>query len=618
MPSTNGHGPKRAILYARVSTDEQARSGYSLAQQIEALRAYAAREGYEVLEEVVDPGQSGASLERPGMDRVRDLVVAGGVAVVLAQDRDRIAREPAYHYLLRREFEEHGTKIRAMNDRGDESPEGELTDGILDQLGKFERAKTAERSRRGKLRKAREGKVIAIHTPNYGFRYNAARDGYEVDEEAMRVVRRIFRMVGSEHQTLYGVKRTFEREGIPTPAGARFWHAKCIRNYISEDVYKPHTRDEIMAMVDAGQMSASVATSLDPNKRYGIWWFNRRRTRRTQVSEVGSDGARTYKKKGQYVQRPKEEWVAVPVPDSGIPREWIDTARDTLKGNSVPSSAGRRVWELSGGIIKCGECGRNMMIHSVLAPRAKGRRFYYRCRTRNRDGAEACSHRKCHRTDQVEPRVWSLISGLLKEPERLKAGLEEMIEQERSGLRGDPDQEAKTWLEKLSEVDQERRGYLRLAAKGHLADEELDEVLAELEDARETAEKELRAIRARREVLEALERDRDALLESYASMTPAALDTLSPEEHHQVYKMLRLTVEVSADGSLDVTGVLGDSFVSENQDECVILAHYQVDLPTPGPVVAIDEYVTVLDQVAQREVLTPCAGGSVLQSPTPA
>ena len=75
MPSTDS--PKRAILYARVSTDEQARSGYSLAQQLEALREYAAREGYEILEEVQDPGQSGASLERPGMDRVRDLVAAG-------------------------------------------------------------------------------------------------------------------------------------------------------------------------------------------------------------------------------------------------------------------------------------------------------------------------------------------------------------------------------------------------------------------------------------------------------------------------------------------------------------------------------------------------------------
>src|SRR5215217_1661808 len=191
MPSTNGHGPKRAILYARVSTDEQARSGYSLAQQIEALRDYAAREGHEILEEVADPGQSGASLERPGMDRVRDLVAGGGVYVVLAQDRDRFAREPAYHYLLRREFEEHGTKLRSLNDHGDDSPEGELTDGVLDQLAKYERAKFTERSRRGKLQKARQGKVIATRKPPYGFRFTEARDGLVVFEPEMAVVEQI-------------------------------------------------------------------------------------------------------------------------------------------------------------------------------------------------------------------------------------------------------------------------------------------------------------------------------------------------------------------------------------------------------------------------------------------
>src|SRR5215204_4592843 len=102
MLSTNGHGPRQAILYARVSTDEQARSGFSLAQQLEALRESATRAGYEVLEEVQDPGQSGASLERPGMDRVRDLVAAGGVSLVLAQDRDRFAREPAYLFTYAR------------------------------------------------------------------------------------------------------------------------------------------------------------------------------------------------------------------------------------------------------------------------------------------------------------------------------------------------------------------------------------------------------------------------------------------------------------------------------------------------------------------------------------
>jgi DNA invertase Pin-like site-specific DNA recombinase len=189
------------IIYARVSTDEQARNGYSLAQQIEACRAWCEREGYEVLEVITDPGQSGASLERPGMDRVRDLVTAGGVSVVLAQDRDRFAREPAYHYLLRKEFEEHGTKLRALNDRSDDSPEGELTDGVLDQLAKYERAKFTERSRRGKLQKARQGKIIATMKPPYGFRYNEARDALVIHELERRVVERIFRLAAEGRGT---------------------------------------------------------------------------------------------------------------------------------------------------------------------------------------------------------------------------------------------------------------------------------------------------------------------------------------------------------------------------------------------------------------------------------
>ena len=127
MPGTNGHGPKkRAILYARVSTSEQAEKGYSLAQQLEALREYAVREGHEVLEEVLDPGQSGASLERPGMDRVRELVAGGGVSVIFAQDPDRISREPWHYEYLRSLFEDYGTELRSLDDEGDDSPMGEF------------------------------------------------------------------------------------------------------------------------------------------------------------------------------------------------------------------------------------------------------------------------------------------------------------------------------------------------------------------------------------------------------------------------------------------------------------------------------------------------------------
>jgi site-specific DNA recombinase len=336
MPSTNGHGPKRAILYARVSTDEQARSGYSLAQQIEALRAYCEREGYEVLEEVQDPGQSGASLERPGMDRVRDLVAAGGVSVVLAQDRDRFAREPAYHYLLRREFEEHGTKIRALNDRGDDTPEGELTDGILDQLAKYERAKTAERTRRGKLQKARDGKVVGGHRANYGFRMNATRDGYEVDEEKMATVRRIFRMVG-EGLAITAVARILNAEGVPGPTGGH-WGTKAVHDFILQDVYKPHTYEEVKALV-----SPEVADRLDPERCYGVLWWGRERWQRRKVSEPHPSGSgRVYRWKVSSAQKPREEWIAVPVPDAGIERERVEAARHIEANNVACSSGGDR------------------------------------------------------------------------------------------------------------------------------------------------------------------------------------------------------------------------------------------------------------------------------------
>jgi site-specific DNA recombinase len=442
MPSTNGHSPKRVILYARVSTDEQARSGYSLRQQIEALREYVALEGYEVLEEVVDPGQSGASLERPGMDRVRDLVAAGGISVVLAQDRDRFAREPAYHYLLKREFEEYGAKIRALNDRGDETPEGELTDGILDQLAKYERAKIAERTRRGKLRRAREGKVVATHTPDYGFEYNETRDNYVVNKEKMRVVRRIFRMVGVEGHSMNSVKKAFDREGVPTPKGSCYWGNTFIQRVITDDVYKPHTFEEVGALV-----SQEVASRLDPANRYGVWWFNCRRRIEKQVSEV-SHGVR----RSTTTEKRKKEWVAIPVPDAVIPREWVDAAREAISDNVKFSHAGGRFWELSG-LMKCSGCGCGTLGNSPTNGSRNKIHHYYRCRTRHLEGKGACSMSKNIRADEAEHAVWSFVTGLLLNPEALREGLDEMIERERAGNHGNPEEEAAAWLDRLADVE---------------------------------------------------------------------------------------------------------------------------------------------------------------------
>jgi site-specific DNA recombinase len=549
MHSTNGHSPKQAILYARVSTDEQARSGYSLAQQLEALRQYAANEGYEVLEEVTDPGQSGASLERPGMDHVRDLVAAGGVSVVLAQDRDRFAREPAYHYLLKKEFEEHGTKIRALNDRGDESPEGELTDGILDQLAKYERAKIAERTRRGKLRRAREGKLVVSALPDYGFRFNAARDNYVVVEEEMHVVERIFRMIGVEGTSIHAVKRAFEKEGLMTPGGGRYWNEPFIKSRVLDDVYRPHTFEEMRELV-----LPEVAARLHPEKHYGVWWYNQRRQRRVQVSEAGQDGRR-YRQRTITTEKPRAEWIAVPVPDSGIKREWVDAAREAVKHNRRPSSAGLRFWGLSSGLFLCGGCGLTMHPRHT---KAKGdtRYFYYRCALRARHGKDACPQHKNYPAEEVEEAVWRVVSGLLKDPQTLRVGLEEMMARERRGLRGDPDVQAKTWLSKIAEADRMRAGYQELAAKGLMTFEELGEKLTQLDADKATAEQELAGLRKRRETVEGLERDKDTLLKSLADMTPEALDELAPEERHRIYKMMKLRASALLDGGVEVNGII--------------------------------------------------------------
>ena len=177
--------------------------------------------------------------------------------------------------------------------------------------------------------------MIATKRPHFGFRYSAPRDGYEVEEETMDVVRRIFRMIGTEGVAIRGVKKIFEREGLPTPEGKSIWGQFFIREAVNDDAYRPHNWEEIEALVAKGQMAREVAGRLDPGKRYGIWWFNRRRTKRYQVAVNGPDG-KIYKKRAKITLRPEAEWIAVPIPESGIPEGgWI--WRGTLSGTTRSS-----------------------------------------------------------------------------------------------------------------------------------------------------------------------------------------------------------------------------------------------------------------------------------------
>jgi Recombinase zinc beta ribbon domain len=282
------------------------------------------------------------------------------------------------------------------------------------------------------------------------------------------------------------------------------------------------------------------------------------------VLEDGLEGRR-YRQVQKSSEKPRSEWVAVPVPDFGIPRGLVDLARERIKDNISPAKVTTRFWELSGGIIYCGSCGKRLDNQRTRKSSGDGYHHYYRCRTRARYGPESSSLRGMRRADELEASVWRFVSDMMKDPEQLREDLERVVEEERLGIRGNPEQEAKAWLDKLDEVDRKRSGFQDMAAEGLITLDELRTKLAGLEEMHATAERELDALGSHREKLEALEQDKGAILETYAQMAPEALDSLTPEERHQFYRMLRLCVVVQPGGQTQVSGAF-----SSDQGICTL------------------------------------------------
>jgi len=274
-----------------------------------------------------------------------------------------------------------------------------------------------------------------------------------------------------------------------------------------------------------------------------------------QVAETGPDG-RFYHRQQKTVFRPREEWIAVPVPGAGVLREQVDRARELIADNRRPSSAGDRFWELSGGVFFCGGCGCRMLPdRRRRSPRDERLYYYYRCPTRHRKGRDACSQGRSYRAEETEARVWSFVSDLLRNPDRLRAGLERMIDRERDGLRsGDPEYEAAAWWRKITEADAKRARFQDMAAEGLITLDELRAKLVDLDETRKATERELSLLKDRTERIEALQRDKDTLLASLKTALSKSLDAVAPEERHQFYKMLMIRVTADLDGNLDLNG----------------------------------------------------------------
>jgi hypothetical protein len=306
-------------------------------------------------------------------------------------------------------------------------------------------------------------------------------------------------------------------------------------------------------------VTPQVAASLDPDRLYGVWWYNRKRVKSSQVSEAAADGSgRVYRRHRSNSLKDRSEWIAVPVPDAGIPLEVVEAARRTVREYKTGSKAAGRFWELSGAIARCSECGRAMVPRPVKYKLKSGGKSvidYYRC-SKAYGYSGRCEHSKVYRAEDLEGRVWDLVLSLLRDPERLRTALEKLIEEERRGHQGDPEREAKAWLKRIAEVDCTRGRFQDMAAEGLITFDELRDKLAGLENTRQAAQRELDALSERRVRLADLEGDRAELLAIYSEKASSGLDLFTAEERHQTYKKLRLAVLVYPGGDLEVTGVL--------------------------------------------------------------
>ena len=279
---------------------------------------------------------------------------------------------------------------------------------------------------------------------------------------------------------------------------------------------------------------------------------------------VSPDGTPRYRRAVKSQPVPREDWIAVPVPDAGIPKGWVLAAREAIGENEWASNAGYRAWELSGGVMRCASCGRAMTVNYVPT-RERG---YYRCSGRYNGGVEnRCSVTRTVRAEEAEAEVWEFVRSVLTDPARLVAGLEKMHENEARPVAGaSAEEEEASWLNRISEIERKEERLLDLRLEGDITAEQFCAKSAALQENREAAKAGLEAARLRRTRREDFERDKQALLEYHARLLPEDLDGLCSEQRHTLYQMMRLNV-LARDGEL-IAADWGCNVSSTPLDSC--------------------------------------------------
>ncbi len=423
---------------------------------------------------------------------------------------------------------------------------------VLDQLAKFERAKITERTRRGRLRKAREGKIVGTGTANYGFRYS---DGtYEVVPEEMEIASEIFHKL-ADGKTIYEVATVLKKRGIKSPRGG-LWHRSSIRPFALHDVYKAHSVEELVPYV-----SESVLSKLDPQKSYGIFWYNRHRKETKPISTI-KNGEKVYQNQITLIEKPREEWVAIPVPDCGIPRSVVDKARENILENQwTASSNADRFWELSGGVAFCGDCGCRLT--TVAVPNNRKLYLYYRC---SNNWTGDCSNRKNYRAEDLEGKAISALQDLFSEQGNIKALIAEHFDKSIKELKKrNPDQEAKVYSQRIIKLNEKLSNAQDLAIDGLLSKADLNTKTTQIKDEIAVLERKLDSLSNANLRLEALERTKTTFMDLREFALAYDLGLIEDvgddwlergaAKRHEVYKALGMKMSVSKENiTLEIEG----------------------------------------------------------------
>ncbi len=396
-------------IYARVSSARQ-KKDQTIGSQTAALRAHAAEQRLELPEEWVfeDEGHFGATLVRPALERLRDLVAQVGVDVVLCYAPDRLARKFAYQALLIEEFARAGTRVDFVRGPRGDSPEDQLMVQFQGMFAEYEKAQLMERYRRGKTYRARSGSVNVLGGAPFGYRYlrKTPECGatYEIVESEAALVVELFRRYTDDGASIADLTRWLTSSNTPTRTGKTRWDRSVVWGMLRNPAY-------------AGQAAFGKTQILHESP--GL-------NRRARLE------GRTTPRAVKAADRPREEWITIPVPALITPSTF-ERAAQRLADNKRFASRNSRVPSLLQGLSACVSCGYGYYRTSTTTSSGK-KIYYYRCLGSDDyryEGGRVCTNKPV-RADYLDTVVWDHIIGMICDPHLIRTEIDKRLERART------------------------------------------------------------------------------------------------------------------------------------------------------------------------------------------